>query len=413
MDPRFFSQNRKNLVTKLDANSLALVFSAEPAIRNGDQLHPWRQDSNFFYLTGLEQPGLKLLLIPEKGNSHQEILFIPKRDPKREQWEGAKLSIEVASQRSGIKKVMLLEDFEAYFFKAQEYKEQLFTEINPIFPRQPITENHRFLAELGLRLPGLQVKKLAPFLVPLRARKQKPELEQLKKSLTIIDQGLRRVAQFIEPGVLEYQVEAELSHHYLFNGCPRLGFETIVAGGANACTLHYIENDQPLKDRDLVLVDTGAEYGMYSGDVTRVFPVNGKFTDRQRHCYEAVLEVNKTFIRKLRANLSWQELAQEAGKIQGEVYKRYGLIEDSKDYLKVGYHRIGHSLGLDVHDVQIQDWPLRPGAVITVEPGLYLPEEGIGIRIEDDVLLTETGAEVLSASIPKEVAAIEDLMRRT
>ncbi|MBU3916144.1 M24 family metallopeptidase, partial [bacterium] len=233
----------------------------------------------------------------------------------------------------------------------------------------------------------------------------------VKKSLNVIETALRSVMRKLKPGMMEYQVEAELVYHYLFGGCKRQGFEAIVAGGKNAATLHYVNNSEKLQDGDLVLIDTGGEYGMYSGDITRVYPVNGKFSDRQRLCYQAVLEVNQTFIKELKSGYTWKQLYEKAGEIMGEVYARYGFIENAKDHLKVSYHRIGHFLGLDIHDVGRLDIPMKPGAIITVEPGLYLPEEGIGIRIEDNVLLTEKSVEVLSGSIPKEIEEIEEIMR--
>ena len=407
---KFFCDNRRLLSQRLDEDGLALVFSADSSIRNGDQLQPWRQDSNFFYLTGLEQPGIFLLLLPEKAGSHQEILFLPPVNLEREKWEGKMLTPERASEISGVKKVLPADQFLAHFFRAQEQKNTLYTEVNGLFPDQPLTKAHRMLEDFRVRLPGLNFKKMGPLLVPQRAKKQTVEIDRIRASLGIIEKGLRSVAKKLKPGMMEYQVEAELAFHYLNAGCSRVGFETIVAGGKNACTLHYVENSDPLAAKELVLIDTGGEYGMYSGDITRVLPISGKFTERQAHCYQAVLEVNKTFIRKLRAGLSWKELAEQAGMIQGEIYKKAGVITEAKDYLKVGYHRIGHSLGLDVHDLQIADWPLKAGAVITVEPGLYLPEEGIGIRIEDNVVLTEGGFEVLSANIPKEIADLEALM---
>lgn len=406
-EPAFFKNNRKQLAQKLDESGLALFFSADNMVRNADQLHAWRQDSNFFYLTGIDQPGAKLLLFPPKNGVHREMLFIPPVDPNKEKWEGKMLDKDRATEISGVKKVLTTDQFEGQFFRLQEPFEQLYTDFNQIFPNQPLTEGHRFLADLRLRLPGLMQRKVSPLILGMRARKQPAELERLRRALDIQRQAFEQVARQLAPGKMEYQVEAELVYHYLSQGASRLGFDTIVAGGQNACTLHYITNDAALKDGDLVLIDTGAEYGMYSGDITRVFPVSGKFSERQAHCYQAVLDVNQKVISKVRAGMSWVEITELAGRIQGEVYQKAGLIEKSKDFLKVGYHRIGHSLGLDVHDLQNQEWPLPEGAVITVEPGLYLPEEGIGIRIEDNVLLTAEGCEVLSQDIPKEITQIE------
>jgi len=210
--------------------------------------------------------------------------------------------------------------------------------------------------------------------------------------------------------MMEYQIEAELIYHYISNGCERQGFDAIVAGGKNATVLHYVENSDQLKDGDLLLIDTGGEYGMYSGDITRTYPISGKFTQRQRQCYQAVLDVNQAFINELKPALSWKQLYEKAGEITGDIYSQNGFIEDPKSHLSVSFHRIGHYLGLDVHDVGNLEWPMESGAIITVEPGLYLADEGIGIRIEDNVLFTDNGIEVLSASIPKEIDEIEAMM---
>jgi len=409
---QFFKDNRRNLALRLDDDSMAMLFAAEPMVRNGDQHHPWRQDSNFFYLTGLEQPGMVLLVFPEKNGVHQEVLFIPPVDPLKEKWEGKLLRVEEAQKLSGIKQVLTIDLFLPQFYRMQDKKNQLFTEVNSIFPDQPLTKAHQLLADFRMRLPGLMIRKLAPLLLPFRSKKQPIEIDRIRHSLEIINTGLRSAASKIKAEVMEYQIEAELAYQYLYHGCSRVGFDTIVAGGQNACTLHYIENSAALKDGDLVLIDTGGEYGLYSGDITRVFPVSGKFTKRQAHCYNAVLEVNQQMIRQVRAHLSWKEILEISARVQGEVYKKYGFIKDVKDYLKVGYHRIGHNLGLDVHDVQNLEWPLKAGAVITIEPGIYLPDEGIGIRIEDDVLLLEGGNEVLSKEIPKTIKDIEALMAK-
>jgi len=218
------------------------------------------------------------------------------------------------------------------------------------------------------------------------------------------------VMKKLKPGLMEYQIEAEIVYHYLNNGCNRLGYEAIVAGGENAAILHYVTNHAQLNDGDLLLIDTGGEYGMYSGDITRTYPVNGKFSPRQRQCYQAVLDVNQAFIKALKPGDSWKQLYEKAGEIIGEIFHRQGFIDDPKKHLSVSYHRIGHYLGLDIHDVGHLDWPMAAGTIITVEPGLYLPDEKIGIRIEDNILFTEDGIEILSSDIPKEIEDIEALM---
>jgi len=295
-------------------------------------------------------------------------------------------------------------------FRSQKWREYLHTELNDLFPDQPLTRQHLFLEDISRRIPGLQIKKLDPVIARLRHRKKPEEVAYIRESLGIIDDALHSVMKKLKPGLMEYQIEAEIVYHYLNNGCNRLGYEAIVAGGENAAILHYVTNHAQLNDGDLLLIDTGGEYGMYSGDITRTYPVNGKFSPRQRQCYQAVLDVNQAFIKALKPGDSWKQLYEKAGEIIGEIFHRQGFIDDPKKHLSVSYHRIGHYLGLDIHDVGHLDWPMAAGTIITVEPGLYLPDEKIGIRIEDNILFTEDGIEILSSDIPKEIEDIEALM---
>lgn len=407
----FFAGNRKRLLQKMEANSIALISASQELIRNSDVLHPWRQDSTFFYLTGLEKPGCSLLLIPDSGSGPKEILFIPPVDPEREKWEGKMLTHKDAEGISGIKKVQNSETFLTTFYRSQHWKESLYCDVNDVFPDQALSSMHLFLKDILERLPGLSLKKLHLLTTPLRSRKQIEEIDAIKEAINITNGAIRGVAQKIKAGMKEYEVEAELIYYYLKQGCKRVSFEPIVASGKNATILHYTDNCSELQPHDLILIDTGCEVSMYGSDITRVLPISGRFTARQRHCYKAVLEVNQRFIEALAPGKTWNQLAKLSSKITGEVYLKYGLIEDPKKHSDVSLHRIGHCLGLDTHDSSRLDEPLKAGTVITVEPGLYLPDEGIGIRIEDDVLIHQDGIEVLSSSIPKEIDEIEDMMK--
>lgn len=412
LPPDFFSKNRKELEGKIGFDSLALIQAAPNAIRNADNLHKWRQDSTFFYYTGIDYPGCSLILAPTPDGKNNEFLFIPMVDAEKEKWSGKMLTKEEATKISGIKTVHYNESLTPVLFRVQKWRESLYCELDEFYPTLALTPQHLLLSDLRQRLPGLHQKKLSFLSSPLRAKKRPEEIELIKKSLGIIGTALNTVMSKLEPGLMEYQIEAELTYQYLYSGCERHGFDPIVAGGKNSTVLHYVENADPLKDGDLLLIDTGGEYRMYSGDITRVFPVNGRFTDRQKQCYQAVLDVNKLFTREVKPGFTWIQLHDLAGRIMGEVYAKQGFVDDPKSHLKVSYHRIGHYLGLDIHDVGRPDEIMSSGAVITVEPGLYLSEEGIGIRIEDNLLITETGCEVLSKNIPKEIEEIEDIMNR-
>ncbi|NQU63741.1 MAG: aminopeptidase P N-terminal domain-containing protein, partial [SAR324 cluster bacterium] len=358
----------------------------------------------------IDEQGCSLLILPNKKEPAEEILFIPPVDPEKEKWNGKMLNREAAREISGINHVQDAGNLPMTFFRVQKWRQSLFSELNDFFPDQPLTRQHLFLEDISRRIPGLQIKKLDPHIANLRHRKRPEEVANIRESLRIIDDALHGVMKKLKPGMMEYQVEAEIVYHYLNNGCKRLGYEAIVAGGENAAILHYVSNNARLNDGDLLLIDTGGEFGMYSGDITRVYPVNGKFSQRQRKCYQAVLDVNKAFIEALKPGESWKQLYEKAGEIIGEIYHREGFIDDPKKHLAISFHRIGHYLGLDIHDVGHLNWPMTAGTIITVEPGLYLPEEKIGIRIEDNILFTENGIEVLSCNIPKEIDEIEALM---
>ncbi|MGK0290434.1 MAG: Xaa-Pro aminopeptidase, partial [bacterium] len=239
MPAQFFSDNRKNLLEKLSNDSMALLQAAEPMIRNSDQPHFWRQDSNFFYFTGIEQAGCSLLLNPNADGKPTEILFIPPVDPELEKWEGELLTSKKATAISGIKSVFTIDNFATVFFRAQKWKDLLYCEVNDIFPDQPLTKQHLFLKDLAVRLPGLQLKKLASLTSGLRVHKKPEEVDNIRKALSIANQGIRSVIQKIHPDMYEYEIEAELAYHYIANGCTRLGFDSIVAAGKNATTLHY------------------------------------------------------------------------------------------------------------------------------------------------------------------------------
>jgi len=407
----FFIENRKALLNQLDDHSIVWLESSELMIRNADMFHFWRQDSGFFYFTGIEQSGCSLLLIPKDDGDHEEILFIPQVDPLKETWEGKMLTLEQAKEISGVPSVLTKESFLATFFRKQKYKDKLYCEINEVFPHQPLTKQHLQLQDFRVRLPGLCPHKISPFADRLRLSKKPEEIKYLSKSIDIIRDAFLTIMKKVRPGMMEYELEAELAYTYLKRGCTRLGYDIILASGKNATILHYTNNASQIKDSDLVLVDSGGEYGMYSGDITRTFPANGKFNPRQKKCYAAVLEVQKRFLKEVKSGLAWKELFSMADEIQTEIYTRENFIKKGEKHNKVSLHKIGHNLGLDIHDVGDAEWKLPDGAVITVEPGLYLEEEGIGIRIEDNIVLNKEGHVNLSASIPKEIEEIEALQK--
>ena len=403
----FFTENRKTLLNQLDFDSIVWLESSDLMLRNADMYHFWRQDSSFFYFTGIEQPGCSLLLVPKDDGDHEETLFIPQIDPVKETWEGKILTLEQAKEISGVSIILTKESFLSSFFRKQKYKDKLYCEINEVFPHQPLTRQHLQLQDFRVRLPGLSQHKISPFSNRLRLSKKPEEIKYLSKSIEIIRDAFLTIMKKVRPGMMEYELEAELAYTYLKQGCTRLGYDIILASGKNATILHYTKNSSQIKDSDLILVDSGGEYGMYSGDITRTFPANGKFNPRQKQCYAAVLEVQRKFLSQVKSGLTWKELFTMADELQTEIYTRENFIKKGEKHEKVALHKIGHNLGLDIHDVGDPKWKLPDGAVITVEPGLYLQNEGLGIRIEDNIVLDPKGYVNLSESIPKEIEEIE------
>ena len=408
LPPDFFIANRTKLAEALPDNSVCALYSGEPCVRSWDQRYPFRVESNFFYLTGLTEPDCRLLIV-KKGGKTTESLFIPPIDPEKEKWDGKMLTQEKAQAVSGIKTLQPRDNFDSLLFKGASYADSFCTFLNGVFPTQPLTYWHRYVENLGLRLPGMKVTNLLPTLSRLRAVKTEAEIALIKTALEHTGNALKKAAGKIKPGVFEYEIEAELLYEYQRHG---LGpsFDAIVAGGVNASVLHYVENTDRLSDGGLVLIDTGALYAGYCGDLTRVFPVSGRFTDRQRQLHDANLEIQSKVIASLKVGMTLTEVGECSSTIQGEVLAREGIIQDPSAHATVTYHSIGHSLGIDVHDPLDSREPLPEGFVMTVEPGIYLPAEGIGIRNEDVVVLRSSGAELLSGSMPRTTDEIESLM---
>ena len=420
---RLFIKNRENLAGLMEPNSVALFQSSDQYPRNGDQYFTYRQQSDIFYLTGIEQEQTILLMAPGFFNeAFREALFILKPNKKLETWEGHKLTKEEARAISGIKNVYWLEDFEVtlrevlldsdnFYLNANEYV-KFFTEV----PER----NLRQIWEMKEKYPLHNFKRLAPLLKKLRQIKSEPEVDLIRHACKITDKAFDRVMKTIRPGMKEYQVEAEITAEFIRNGANGHGYAPIVASGKNACMLHYIDNDKTCNDGDLVLMDIGAEYANYTADMSRTIPVNGKFTQRQKVCYNAVLDVFKQAREMLVPGNTIDKVNKAVNKLMEQKIIELGLLTrekvDNQDpdnplYLKYFMHGISHPLGLDVHDVGSKYEPFRPGMVVTCEPGLYIEEEKMGIRIENDILITEEGPVDLMINIPIETDEIEAAMR--
>lgn len=422
INSRFFTRNRRNFAEQLGEDSFAVFFSNDQSPRNGDQYHTYRQSSDFFYLTGIEQEKSILLIAPHCPNKNlKEALFLLESNELLETWEGHKLTKEEASSISGAQNVFWLEDFDASLREVMAYYNNVYLNSNEYtkFFSEVETREIRLGKQIREQFPWHQYHRAAPLLIRQRLIKSKEEIEVIQKACEITNKGFKRVLRTIKPGMMEYEVEAEITYEFIRNGANGHGYAPIVAGGKNACFLHYVENDKKCRRTDLLLMDIGAEYANYSADLSRTIPINGKFTKWQKRLYNSVLnvmnEVKKLYIPGSTIN----DINDAANTLVEAELIKLGLFTaddvanqnpDQPLYKKYYMHGVGHFMGLDVHDVGLKTVPFEPGMVITCEPGIYISEEGTGIRIENDILITEKDPIDLMADFPTQVEEIEALM---
>ena len=417
----FFKNNRAKLMSQMKANSLAVINSNDIMPANADEIMPFKQNSDIFYLSGVDQEETILLLFPDAPNPEQrEMLFLKETNEHIATWEGNKISKEEAIHLSGIEQVHWIKDFEGLFRPLMFQAEKIYLNTNesPRASLQVQTRDDRFIQYVKEKFPLHQLERLAPLLHRLRIVKDYYELTPIKKATEITYKGFKRILPFTKPGVYEYEIEAEYIHEFARNGCS-FAYAPIIASGENACVLHYTQNDQKCQDGDMLLMDVGAKYGNYNADMTRTIPVNGIFTKRQKEVYQAVLHVQREAFKMLVPGNTLKEYHQEIGRIMESELIALGLLnqhdldkQDSKNPLYKRYfmHGTSHHLGLAVHDVGNQNQPFETGMVFTVEPGIYIREEAIGIRLENDIVVRENGIEDLMKFIPIEIEEIEDLM---
>ena len=422
LDSRFYTRNRKRVVGEMAPNSVAILVSHDEYPRCGDTTHPFRQNSDLLYLCGIDQEETFLTLAPWHPNpDYREILFIKNPSPEKIVWFGHRLSKEQASALSGVHTVMFTDSFESVLNDLMMHAEHVYLHIpedpriKPTFP----THEVRFATQLKKDYPLHDYRRLAPILYPLRAVKAPEELAALKKACQITRQAFERALTAIRPGRYEYEIEAELTYEMIRNGATTHSFAPIVAAGPDTCILHYIKNDKQMQDGDLLLMDFGAEYANYAGDCSRTVPVNGTFTPRQKQVYEAVLSIYKETIPRFRPGMTIHKINDFVFKRMDEELIKLGLYtrEDVMNqdpaaplFKKYYMHNTSHFIGLDVHDVGQRDWVFQPGNVLSCEPGIYIAEEGIGVRIETDVVVADNPIDLL-AGTPVEVEEIEALMR--
>ncbi len=423
IESKLFEENRERLKKLMAGKSLAIVNANDVLPTNGDATLLMQPNSDLFYLTGIEQEESILLLAPEAFDEKQrEILFLREPNEHLKIWEGHKLSKEEATEISGIKNVKWLSDFPGVFHQLMCEMESVYLNTNE-HKRASIqveTRDERFIHETQKRYPVHQYRRLARLMHQLRIVKTEAEIELLKKAVEITGKGFERLLRFTKPGVTEYEVEAELIHEFTRRR-GKWAYNPIIAAGKNACILHYVANDQVCKKGDVLLLDVAASYANYNADLTRTIPVSGRFTRRQKEVYNAVLRVMRASIKGAVVGKLHRDWQKEAQAMMNEELLGLGLLkkadirkqkEDEPACRRYFMHGLGHPLGLDVHDVGFTTEPMVAGWVLTVEPGIYIPEEGFGVRIEDDIVVTEDGAVNLMEGIPVEAEEIEERMAR-
>jgi Xaa-Pro aminopeptidase len=423
INKELFRLNRANLTKLLPPNSLAAVNANDVLPLNGDAVLPLLQNSDFFYLTGIEQEESLLLLYPDAHDEKQrEILFLRQPNPLLETWEGHKLTREEAREISGVERVEWLADLPSLFHRLMCECSQVWLNSNEHKRAQVIVQSRdaRFIADVQERYPLHDYRRLAPLLHRLRAVKSDLEIALLRKACDITEAGFRRVCRFVKPGVNEMEVEAEFAHEFLRRG-GRFAYNPIIASGLNACALHYSQNDQPCRKGELLLLDVASSYANYNADMTRTIPVSGRFSRRQKQVYQAVLRVLRALSKAATPGKLPRDWQKEAEQLVEKELVDLGLLTlaeiakqnpDDKALRKYFMHGAGHPLGLDVHDSAITVEPIQAGWVLTVEPAIYIREEGFGVRLENNILVQESGNADLMEKIPIEPDEVEQLMTR-
>ena len=418
-----FVKNRENFMSKMVDSSLAIFNSNDIYPISADSTMPFQQSRDIFYLSGVDQEESILVLFPDAPKEkHREILFLKETNEHIAVWEGEKLTKEAAFETSGIKTVYWLKDLDKILFELMTQCSVVYVNTNEHYRANVETETReaRFTKRLKQKYPAHTVAKSNPILQRLRSVKDSIELDLMQKACDITEKGFRRVLNFVKPEVWEYNIEAEFMHEFLNNRSRGFAYTPIIASGNNANVLHYVENNQQCKAGDLILIDAGAEYANYSSDLSRTIPVSGKFTKRQKEVYNAVNRVKNEATKMLIPGTLWEEYHVEVGKLMTSELLDLGLLDkadvknEDKDwpaYKKYFMHGTSHHIGLDTHDYGILTEPMQANNVFTVEPGIYIPDEGFGIRLEDDVVIQDQGEPYnLMRNIPIEAEEIEEIM---
>ena len=423
LSSHLFSKNREKLKKELLPHSLVIVNSNDEMPRNGDQTFVFRQNSDLFYLSGIDQEKTILVLCPDHSDKKmREILFILKTNKQIEIWNGHKYTKKEAQDTSGIENVVWEEDFEPTLKTLMHDCDHVYLNLNenPRFSTVVPYKDVRFTARIKKDYPLHDYRRLAPILTRLRVKKEQEEIDIMQHACDITEKAFFRVLRYVKPGVMEYEIEAEITHEFIKNRASGHSYAPIIASGKNACVLHYLDNNQMCNEGDMLLMDFGCEYANYAADLSRTIPVSGRFSPRQRELYDATLRVMKRTKELMLPGITVNEYHEQTCKFWEDEHLRLGLYSeeditnqnpDNPMWQKYYMHGTSHFLGLDVHDVGSKEWKLEPGMVLTLEPGIYIPEENVGIRLENDILITDDEPVDLMENIPIEPEEIEKFMR--
>ena len=424
LNPEIFVKNRQRFVKEMKPNSVAIFVSNDEVPVNGDALYPFKQDSDLFWLSGIVQEDSMVVLYPDNPDpKYREVLVLVRPNELKEKWDGKRLRALEAQNISGIQSVVWLDALDALLQPWIHQADIIYLDTNENDRKASLirSRDYRYVDEIKSRYPLHHYERSARIMKELRGIKTALEIEVLQKAIDITDNTFRRLLKFIKPGVMEYEIEAEIWHSFLSQRATGPAYSSIIASGDRARTLHYVRNDQQCKEGELVLMDFGAEYGGYNADLTRTVPVNGKFTRRQRTVYNACLHLHDYAKSLLKPGISVVDYTEKVGEEATQQFLKIGLLKktdvknedpENRAYRKYLYHGISHHLGIDVHDLGTRTEPIKPGMVFTVEPGIYIEEEQMGVRIENNVWITRNGNKDLMKNIPITVEEIETLMRR-
>jgi Xaa-Pro aminopeptidase len=425
LNPEIFIDNRKRFTAKMEKNSIAIFNSNDELPMNGDALLPFAQNSDLFWLSGIEQEDTMVILFPDNPDpKYREVLVLVRPNELKEKWNGHQLRKNEGEAISGIKRIVWLDDLEGLLQQWIHLGDSIYlnTNENDRKANQVPVRDYRYATCMRERYPLHGYKRSARIMKELRAIKTPLEIEVMQKAIDITENTFRRLLNFIKPGVMEYEIDAEIWHSFLSQRASGPAYGSIIACGDRARTLHYVENNRECKDGELILMDFGARYGNYSADLTRTVPVNGKFSKRQKTVYNACLDLHYYCASILKPGISINDYTEKVGDKATELFHKIGLLKKSdiknedpenRAYRKYLYHGISHHLGIDVHDLGTRSQPIKAGMVFTIEPGIYIEEERMGVRIEDNYWITKNGNKDLMKNIPITVEEIESLMKHT